>query len=167
VARFPHHATLCIAAYGFLIAERGAIPLRTMFRLAALGICHSQRLPTQRRRRFDPNGTSPTRSPQCEDASSSLSPRPSRDDLAAIRRSAGQVEFPITDAVRLKYVPIRSVESDDCAFIPCLNRRPPYRQPPKSRTRAASTLVAIELLRKASRAPNTSCASGCRVSRNP
>jgi SRSO17 transposase len=23
---FPHHATLCIAAYGFLIAERGAIP---------------------------------------------------------------------------------------------------------------------------------------------
>ncbi|HEY4037637.1 MAG TPA: hypothetical protein VGM15_02350, partial [Burkholderiaceae bacterium] len=23
---FHHHATLCIAAYGFLIAERGAIP---------------------------------------------------------------------------------------------------------------------------------------------
>src|SRR6516162_5017631 len=38
----------------------------------------------------------------CEDASSSSSPVPSRDALAAIRRSAGQAKFPITDAVRLK-----------------------------------------------------------------
>src|ERR1700758_3876543 len=76
-------------------------PLRTTFLLAALGICHSRQLPTRRRRRSEPNGTSPTRSPQSEDASSSLSPGPFRDALAAIRRSEGQVEFPIIDAVRL------------------------------------------------------------------
>ena len=103
---FHHHATLCIAAYGFLIAERGAIPPRTTFLLAALGICHSRRLPTQRRRRSDPNGTSPTRSQQSEGASSSRSPRPFRDALAAIRRSGGRQEFPITDAVRLVGWPI-------------------------------------------------------------
>jgi len=95
---FHHHATLCIAAYGFLIAERAPSPLRTTFLLAAFGICHSQQLPTQRRRRSDPNGTSPTRSRRCDDASSSLSPGPFRDALAAIRRSE---EFPIIDAVRL------------------------------------------------------------------
>src|SRR5580700_10429757 len=76
-------------------------PLRTTFLLAALGICHSRRLPTQRRCRSDPNGTSPTRSQQSEGASSSRSPGPSQDALAAIRRSARRQEFPITDAVRL------------------------------------------------------------------
>src|SRR5712675_507703 len=76
-------------------------PLRTTFLLAALGICHSRGLPTQRRCRSDPNGTSPTRSQQSEGASSSRSPRPFRDALAAIRRSARRKKFPITDAVRL------------------------------------------------------------------
>src|ERR1700740_2263118 len=76
-------------------------PLRTTFLLAALGICHSRGLPPQRRCRSDPNGTSPTRSQQSEGASSSRSPRPFRDALAAIRRSARRQEFPITDAVRL------------------------------------------------------------------
>jgi hypothetical protein len=71
------------------------------FLLAALGICHSRWLPTQRRRRSDPNGTSPTRSQQSEGASSSRSPRPCRDALAAIRRSGRRPEFLITDAVRL------------------------------------------------------------------
>src|SRR5438093_12571568 len=78
-------------------------PLRTWFLLAPLGICHSRRLPTQGRRRSDPNGTSPTRSRRCDDASSSLSPGPFRDAPAAIRRSARRQEFPITDAVRLKH----------------------------------------------------------------
>jgi SRSO17 transposase len=77
-------------------------PLWTTFLLAALGICHSRRLPTQRRRRSDPNGTSPTRSQQSEGASSSRSPRPCRDALAAIRRSGRRREFLITDAVRLE-----------------------------------------------------------------
>jgi len=30
VARIHHHATLCIAAYGFLVAEREAIPPRDL-----------------------------------------------------------------------------------------------------------------------------------------
>jgi hypothetical protein len=99
---FQHHATLCIAVYGFLIAERGALPpLRTTFCCTALAICHSRRLPTQRRRRSDPSATSQTRSRPCDDASSSLSPRPSRDALVATPRSARHYEFPITDAVRL------------------------------------------------------------------
>ena len=76
-------------------------PLSTGFCRAALGICHSRRLSTQRRRQSDPSGTSPTRSPQCADASSSRSPEAFRDALAAIRRSAGWREFPIIDAVRL------------------------------------------------------------------
>jgi SRSO17 transposase len=42
---FHHHATLCIAAYGFLIAERGALPpLSTSFRRAAREICRSREL---------------------------------------------------------------------------------------------------------------------------
>jgi SRSO17 transposase len=99
---FHHHATLCIAAYGFLIAERGALPPSgPCFASQLSGSAIPRGLPTQRRRRSGPNGTSPTRSPQCDDASSSLSPGPSPDALAAIPRSAGQVEFPITDAVRL------------------------------------------------------------------
>src|SRR5262249_20732 len=77
-------------------------PLRTTFCCTALAICHSQRLPTQRRRRSDPNATSQTRSRPCDDASSSLSPRPSRDALVATPRSARHYEFPITDAVRLR-----------------------------------------------------------------
>src|SRR6266404_3927689 len=77
-------------------------PLRTTFLPAALAICHSPGLPTQRRRRSDPNATSRTRSPPCGDASSSLSPGPSRDALVATRRSAKRQEFPITDAVRLR-----------------------------------------------------------------
>src|SRR5262249_22890852 len=76
-------------------------PLRTTFCCTALAICHSQRLPTQRRRRSDPNATSQTRSRPCDDASSSLSPRPSRDALVATPRSPRHYEFPITDAVRL------------------------------------------------------------------
>ena len=51
-------------------------PLRTTFLLVPPGICHSPRLPTQRRRRSDPSDISPTRSQQSEGASSSLSPGP-------------------------------------------------------------------------------------------
>src|ERR1700747_949514 len=91
-------------------------PLRTTFLLAALGICHSRGLPTQRRCRSDPNGTSPTRSQQSEGASWSRSPRPSRDALAAIRRSARRQEFPITDAVRLTACPV--YRSKTAAWLP-------------------------------------------------
>src|SRR5262245_65359979 len=67
-------------------------PLRTTFCCTALAICHSRRLPTQRRRRSDPSATSQTRSRPCDDASSSLSPRPSRDALVATPRSARHYE---------------------------------------------------------------------------
>ncbi len=63
-------------------------PLRTTFPCAAPAISHSRRLPTQRHRRSDPSATSQTRSRPCDDASSSLSPGPSRDALVATRRSA-------------------------------------------------------------------------------
>ena len=65
---FHHHATLCIAAYGFLIAEREMIPpsghrSTTLFP----GTCHTRRLPTQRIRRYGPSVTSRTRSQPCVD----------------------------------------------------------------------------------------------------
>ena len=63
---FHHHATLCIAAYGFLISERETnSPLRTCSRRALPGTCRSRRLPTPRRRRCGLNVTSQTRSPPC------------------------------------------------------------------------------------------------------
>ncbi len=63
---FHHHATLCIAAYGFLISERETIPPSGP-RSAALfpQLCRTRRLPTQRRRRCGLNATSRTRSPPC------------------------------------------------------------------------------------------------------
>ncbi len=65
---FHHHATLCIAAYGFLISERGALPPsgpRSATLLPQPG--RSRRLPTQRRRRSDPSDISPTRSNSKQD----------------------------------------------------------------------------------------------------
>jgi hypothetical protein len=99
---FHHHATLCIAAYGFRRAGRPS-PLRTTVLSAARGIFHSRRLPTQRRRRSGPNATFQTRSRPCDDVSSSRSPEPSRDAPVATRQSEGPPEFPITDAVRLEF----------------------------------------------------------------
>ena len=60
---FHHHASLCIAAYGFLVAERCLFPPRRRFarrRLAAP--CATRRLPAARRPRSGLNGTSRTRS---------------------------------------------------------------------------------------------------------
>ena len=66
---FHHHATLCIAAYGFLISERETIPPSGPRSASAVpGTCRTQRLPTQRLRRCGPNVTSRTRSPPCADA---------------------------------------------------------------------------------------------------
>jgi hypothetical protein len=98
-------STTCLALYCRLrLSDRRTSrpsPLRTPFLRAAHAIYPSQGLPTQRRRRSDPNGTSPTRSRRCADGSSSHSPEPFRDVLAAIHRSAGRPEFLTTDAVRI------------------------------------------------------------------
>ncbi len=67
---FHHHATLCIAAYGFLIAERARFsPLRPKSRRGFRSASPFRGLPTPRRRRSDPNGTCRTRSPPCDDGS--------------------------------------------------------------------------------------------------
>ena len=61
---FHHHATLAIAAYGFLVSERSLdSPLSAALRNAPQSTSPTQGLSTPRRRRFDPNATSPTRSP--------------------------------------------------------------------------------------------------------
>ena len=70
-------------------------PLRTDLRRAVVGIWPSPGLPTQRRRRSDPNDTSQTRSPLSGDGSSSPSPGASRDAPAATRRSAKRQKFQI------------------------------------------------------------------------
>ena len=63
---FHHHATLCIAAYGFLISERETIPPSGP-RSARLfpQTCRTRGLSTQRLRRCGPNVTSRTRSQPC------------------------------------------------------------------------------------------------------
>ena len=62
---FHHHATLCIAAYGFLISERDDSPLWTAFHHAVPEICSSQRLSTQRIRPCGLNAISRIRSRRC------------------------------------------------------------------------------------------------------
>jgi SRSO17 transposase len=66
---FHHHATLCIAAYGFLLSERAAIPpLRTSFHRAVPDACLSRRLSTQGIRPCGLNATFQTRSQPCAHA---------------------------------------------------------------------------------------------------
>jgi SRSO17 transposase len=70
---FHHDATMCIAAYGFLISETETIPLRTSSRRAVPATCRSRLLPTPRILHCGLSATSQTRSPPCADASSTLS----------------------------------------------------------------------------------------------
>ena len=66
---FHHHATLCIAAYGFLIAEQAMIPpLRTSSRHAVPGGCLSRRLSTPRFRPCGLNAIFQIRSQPCAHA---------------------------------------------------------------------------------------------------
>ena len=61
---FHHHATLSIAAYGFLVSERSSIPPSRPRSAALLKAPRlTQRLSTPRLPRCDPNATSPTPSP--------------------------------------------------------------------------------------------------------
>ena len=61
---FHHHATLCIAAYGFLMAERATIP-PSVSHCAPPNACLTRRLSTPRIRPCGLNATYPTRSPPC------------------------------------------------------------------------------------------------------
>jgi hypothetical protein len=67
---FHHHASLCVAAYGFPVSEKETIPpLRTFLHLARLAICPSRRLQIQRICRRVHNATCRTPSPRCVSAS--------------------------------------------------------------------------------------------------
>ena len=63
---FHHHATLCIAAYGFLISEKETIPPSgPAARLAPHAICRSRWLPTRRCCRCARNATCRIPSQRC------------------------------------------------------------------------------------------------------
>src|SRR5258705_187881 len=80
---FHHHATMCIAAYGFLVSERETIPpLRTSSRRAAPATCRTRQLPTPRIPHCGLSATSQIRSPPCADASSTRSSDACHDVLA-------------------------------------------------------------------------------------
>ena len=97
---FHHHATLCIAAYEFLISERETIPpSRPCHRRVLPGICRSRRLPTQRRRPCGLNVTSRIRLLPCADVSSSRWSKHYRDvPVMPLKTSGDQM---VRDAVRL------------------------------------------------------------------
>src|SRR5215831_737743 len=81
---FHHHATLSIAAYGFLISERERIPpLSTTFRRSNRKICRSQWLSTPRHPRSGRNATFPTRSPRSIACWRSRLPQPFSDASVA------------------------------------------------------------------------------------
>ena len=65
---FHHHATMCIAAYGFLISERETIPPSGPRSTTPSRNCRSRRLSTQRIRPCGLNATSRTRSQPCDGA---------------------------------------------------------------------------------------------------
>jgi Transposase DDE domain len=95
---FHHHATLCIAAYGFLIAERGALSPSGP---PCTPLLSGSALPDD----YRPRGAADpcrTRSQPSADVLSSPSPGPSRDAPVAMRQSEKPAKFPITDAVRLR-----------------------------------------------------------------
>jgi hypothetical protein len=81
---FHQHATLCIAAYGFLISERETIPPSAPRATAPF---QAPTLPKNYRprgsRRCAPNDTFQTRLRQCDDGSFSLSSEVCRDVHAA------------------------------------------------------------------------------------
>ena len=99
---FHHHATLCIAAYGFLVAERGAIsPSGSAApKLKAIGL--PARLSTPRRLRSDRSGTCRTQSPPCAGGSPWPWPKASSDVRAAQPTSADLRTIPARDAVVLE-----------------------------------------------------------------
>src|SRR6516164_4189615 len=94
---FHHHATLCIAAYGFLISERETIP-PSGDHATTLAICLTRRLPAQRIRRCGLNATFRTRLQRCDGDWWPLSLRRSRVAHAAPLAT----DTEICDTVRLR-----------------------------------------------------------------
>src|SRR5260221_5284920 len=80
-------------------------PLRTSFLREKRAGCAARRLSTPRRRRSDPNGTSPTQSPPCAAVPYWLSSDDCRDVHAARPRAANTNANDGYDAVRLEHFP--------------------------------------------------------------
>jgi Transposase DDE domain len=79
---FHHHATLCIAAYAFLVAERAAFPPQTL-RHYRRNACRSRRLPATGRCQSVPSATCEIRLQLCDVRSRCASPPYSTDAHAA------------------------------------------------------------------------------------
>ena len=102
---FHHHATMCIAAYRFLVAERGAFPPSAIsLPIPHRKTCPSPRLPTQRLPRFALSATSRIRSQRSDDASMSVSSRFCRAARAAPDRSERILDAAPSDAVQVQTV---------------------------------------------------------------
>ena len=85
---FHHHASLCIAAYGFLVAERCLFPPQApLHPRAAQGTCATPRFPAARCRRSGLSATCRTRSPPSDAASPSPSSASAHDAPAACKSS--------------------------------------------------------------------------------
>jgi SRSO17 transposase len=70
---FHRHATLCIAAYGFLVAERNRFSPLSPGRTCCLTSRRDPpRLPAARRAAFAPSGITRIRSPRCASASPAI-----------------------------------------------------------------------------------------------
>ena len=82
---FQHHATICIAAYGFLIIERAALPPsgERLHRIPP-DISTIRQLSTQRQSRSGLNVMSVTQSPRCV----ASSPGPSHEHSFAVRAAS-------------------------------------------------------------------------------
>lgn len=98
---FHHHATMCVVAYGFLVAERGAFPPSGPLPILLRKTCHSPRLPTQRLPRSGLSATSPTRSQRSADVSMSVSSRFCRAARAVPDLCTQALDAGTCDAVRL------------------------------------------------------------------
>ena len=123
-------------------------PLRSRFLQERPAGWPTRRLSTPRRRRSGPNGTSPTRSPPCEDASPSRSSDDCRDVPAAGKGAAHRRLPDKYDAVRVAQMG-EGCALDGAVYPPSVSpltlrrksqrdRRPFSRQPPDSGHNSAS-----------------------------
>ncbi|MGY2843935.1 SRSO17 transposase [Bradyrhizobium sp. USDA 4510] len=115
---FHHHATMCIAAYGFLISERGDdSPLRRSARPADPARSRSRRLQTPRICHCGPNVTFQIRSRRCDGGSNMGSSECCRDVLV-VRSSSTTTQIIVCDAVRLALHQLCSAQPPPVLWAP-------------------------------------------------
>ena len=105
---FHHHATMCIAAYGFLISETETIPPSGPRSAGLLpATCRIRQLPTQRIPHCGLSDMSPIQSPPCVNGSSMLSSRACLDAHAVTLQTRGDQGRIVNDAVVLGLLPVQ------------------------------------------------------------